>query len=175
MLRGKSALRSSGSGPSSIANERPPGKREAICRACRFILIAVAAAASLGARKAAKNPAAGQPQPSSQARQAPADAILCRVLEVKTAPKERVELAVFHQARKEDGERLGELLRSRDGAQGKFQTPDGRWHAATVLRLGTCFGRGVLVFPARGASLVRKEEFWLKIPIETGSLDSGRQ
>lgn len=120
---------------------------------------------------------AGWPRPkdssSGQARQsnqAPPGAVLCRVLEVKIVSSVRAELVIFHQAHNADGPKLGELLRSRDGAEGQFETPDGKWHAATVLRLATCFGRGMLVLPSARAGLVRKEEFWLKIPVQRGSL-----
>jgi len=91
-------------------------------------------------------------------------AVACRVLEAKVVEEMGVALIVFHQAERSDGARLGELLRQNDGAKIKFKTSDGRTHTATLLRLGTCFGRGLLVFPAGSARLARHDQFWLKFP-----------
>lgn len=91
-------------------------------------------------------------------------AVACRVLEAKTVERLNVAVVVFHQAQKSDGERLGQLLRRYDGASVEFETSDSRPHAATVLRLGTCFGRGLLVFPAAEARLAKQDQFWLRFP-----------
>lgn len=94
----------------------------------------------------------------------PQAAILCSALEVKTAERMGVALVMFHQANKSDGLRLGELLKRNDGASVEFETSDGHAHTATLLRLGTCFGRGLLVFPAGSVRLTPREQFWLKFP-----------
>ncbi len=91
-------------------------------------------------------------------------AIVCRALEVKTAENLGVTVVLFHQASKTDGTRLGELLRANDGASVDFETSDGRSHPATLFRMGTCFGRGLLVFPAGSAHLNPHDQFWLKVP-----------
>ena len=91
-------------------------------------------------------------------------AIVCRALEVKTAERMGVALVLFHQASKSDGARLGELLKLNDGVTVEFETSDGRPHVATLFRLGTCFGRGLLVFPSGSARLARQEQFWLRFP-----------
>ncbi len=91
-------------------------------------------------------------------------AIVCRALEVKTAEKLGVTLVLFHQASKTDGPRLGELLRANDGASVLFETSDGHDHPATLFRMGMCFGRGLLVFPAGSARLTPHEQFWLRFP-----------
>jgi hypothetical protein len=90
--------------------------------------------------------------------------VICTVLEAKTVERMNVAVVLFHQAQKSDGERLGQLLRQHDGASVEFETGDARPHAATVLRLGTCFGRGLLVFPATDARLTKQEQFWLRFP-----------
>jgi hypothetical protein len=95
---------------------------------------------------------------------APQAAVVCRALEVKTAEQMGVTLVLFHQANSSDGPRLAELLKNNDGASVEFETSDGRSHTATVFRLGTCFGRGVLIFPAGSARLARQEQFWLRFP-----------
>ena len=106
--------------------------------------------------------AMAQNKPGS--RPAPEAAIVCRALEVKTAERMRVALVLFHQASKRDGARLGELLRGNDGVTVEFETSDGRSHPATLFRLGTCFGRGLLVFPAGSAHLTPRDQFWLRFP-----------
>ena len=105
--------------------------------------------------------AAGQ----TETKSSPAGgAVICRVLEAKTVERMNVAVVLFHQAQKSDGERLGQLLRQHDGASVEFETSDARPHAATVLRLGPCFGRGLLVFPAADARLAKKDQFWLRFP-----------
>ena len=105
--------------------------------------------------------AAGQ----TETKSSPAGgAVICRVLEAKTVERMNVAVVLFHQAQKSDGERLGQLLRQHDGASVEFETSDARPHAATVLRLGTCFGRGLLVFPAADARLAKQDQFWLRFP-----------
>jgi len=104
----------------------------------------------------------GQGEP--KAPPASGAAMACRALEVKTAEQMGVTLVVFHQAQSGDGARLGELLRENDGATVEFETSDTQSHRATVFRLGTCFGRGLLVFPAGSARLSRQEQFWLRFP-----------
>lgn len=96
------------------------------------------------------------------------ETVACRVLEVHTATQPGVTLLVFHQREANDRARLGTLLRERDGAAVQFQTPDGQWHAATVLRLKSCFGRGLLLFPAGTAPLAEKDEFTLRFPPDGG-------
>jgi hypothetical protein len=91
-------------------------------------------------------------------------AVICRVLEAKTVERMNVAVVLFHQAHESDSERLGQLLRQHDGAAVEFETGDARPHAATVLRLGACFGRGLLVFPATEARLAKKDQFWLRFP-----------
>lgn len=94
-------------------------------------------------------------------------ALACRAVEIKTDEQMGVALVVFHQANKSDAARLGELLRANDGASVKFETSDGRSHKATLFRLGTCFGRGLLVFRTGDARLTPKEQFWLRFPKPT--------
>jgi hypothetical protein len=94
----------------------------------------------------------------------PAAPLVCRALEVKTAQQMGVALVLFHQASKSDSARLGELLRGNDGLTVEFETSDGRSHPATLFRLGTCFGRGLLVFPAGSAHLTPGDQFWLRFP-----------
>jgi hypothetical protein len=106
------------------------------------------------------------PQNASGPPQGSGVALACRALEVKTAERLGVAVALFHQASKSDGPRLGKLLRAHDGASVEFDTSDGHSHSATLFRLGTCFGRGLLLFPAGSARLAAHEQFWLRFPEE---------
>jgi len=122
---------------------------------------AVLAAAGTGVHAGARA------QTESAAPPAPKDALLCEAMEVKTTKHLRVAVVVFHQANASDGPRLGELLRQDDGASVQFETSDGRTHKATMFRLGACFGRGLLLFPAKTARLTPKDQFWLRVPMES--------
>ena len=88
--------------------------------------------------------------------------VACSVLEMHLVTQPAVTVVVFHQRDKADQARLGELLRRRSESSVEFQTTDGAWHSATVLRLKSCFGRGLLIFPAGTAHLEEKGSFLLK-------------
>jgi hypothetical protein len=109
---------------------------------------------------AAAAPQSAPPSPAARG------SMVCQALEVHTSEQDGVTLVVFHQSEKSEGARLGELLRAHDGARVEFETSDGRAHSATLFRLGTCFGRGLLVFPAGSAQLSKREQFWLRFPQE---------
>jgi hypothetical protein len=128
--------------------------RKMLRRSILPLTLALAAALTLAG-------ATGQTETNSSPA---AGAVVCRVLEAKTAERMNVAVVVFHQAQKGDAERLGRLLRQHDGASVEFETSNGRTHAATVLRLGTCFGRGLLIFPATEAQLAKQDQFWLRFP-----------
>ena len=91
--------------------------------------------------------------------------IVCRVLEVKADSKTSVTIVIFHQANKADGPALGEMLKGNDGANAAFVTSDGKPHQATVFRLDTCFGRGMLVFPSPAAHLNLHEQFSIRTTV----------
>jgi hypothetical protein len=128
-------------------------------------LLAAVEFVALFAMLSALRVARAQHQPASQGTMpAPEAGMICSALEVKTAECVGAALVIFHQANKSDGPRLGEFLRQNDGASVEFQTSDGRAHTATAFRLGTCFGRGLLVFPAGSAQVSPGEQFRLKFP-----------
>jgi hypothetical protein len=89
--------------------------------------------------------------------------IPCRVLETMLSRTLQIRLAIFHYRDTADRERLGKILREDDGDQIQFQSSDGTWHSATMFRVRTCFGRGVLVFRASEARLAAKQGFLLRI------------
>jgi hypothetical protein len=85
-------------------------------------------------------------------------------MEVFVAERLGATAAIFHQSDKADGPRLGELLLAHSGAEVEFETPDGRRHPAKVVRMKSCFGRGLLLFAARDAKLAEEEDFILRFP-----------
>lgn len=85
--------------------------------------------------------------------------VTCRAMEVFVVKRLGATAVIFHQRDKADGPRLGELLLAHTGEEVEFQSPDGRWHRATVERVKSCFGRGLLLFSSRQAKLAAKENF----------------
>jgi hypothetical protein len=92
------------------------------------------------------------------------ETVVCRVMEVVVAERLGATVVIFHQRDKADGPRLGELLRAYSGAEIEFETRDGQCHRATVTRIKSCFGRGLLIFRADEARLTEKEDFVLRVP-----------
>lgn len=108
-------------------------------------------------------PAAAQPQ--ERPARAEAVSIACRAMEVHTNLNLAMTIVMFHQRDKADAERLGVLLRRSSGETVEFQADEGSpWRRATVFRLKSCFGRGLLLVPAGGAQLKEGDEFLLKFP-----------
>ena len=101
---------------------------------------------------------------ASPAPQQPPNVIACRVMEAHTSPELRLSAAIFHQQDKKEGPRLSSLLGGQSGAAVEFQTKDGARHRARVFRLKSCFGRGLLLFPAGEAQLKERETFSLQFP-----------
>jgi hypothetical protein len=83
-------------------------------------------------------------------------------MEVEVAAKFGVRLVIFHYRDAADRNRLGQLLRAYDGTSVQFETPGGPWRAATVLRLKSCFGRGLLVFAISEPALARGDNFFIR-------------
>lgn len=102
--------------------------------------------------------------PSPAAAAAAGPTISCRVIESAASAQSHVRLAIFHYANAADRARLGELLRKYDDSTVHFQTSDGSWRSATLSRLKTCFGRGLLVYSASGPALAAKQNFILRFP-----------
>ena len=87
------------------------------------------------------------------------DRISCRAMEVFVSKPLGVTAVLFHQSDKADGPRLGELLLAHTGEQVEIETPDGKRHAATVERVKSCFGRGLLLFATKEAELAANQDF----------------
>lgn len=95
--------------------------------------------------------------------------VACRVMEAHVSVNPAVSVVVFHQRDKADAERFSTLLRNaRDGGQVEFQRDEGgAWRPASVARLRSCFGRGLLILPTAETPLTETSTFLLRFP--TGS------
>ncbi len=95
--------------------------------------------------------------------------VACKVIEAHTSRDPAVSVVVFHQRDKTDAERLRALLkRATDGGTVEIQTGEaGEWRPATVARLMSCFGRGLLILPAGAPPLEAGGTFLLRFPVAT--------
>ncbi len=98
-------------------------------------------------------------------RLATADAgtIACRALEAHTDDELKVTVVVFHQRDEAQRSQLAALLREHSGAIVEVQGGDGAWRRARLVRLKSCFGRGLLLVPAP-APFSDRAEFVLRVP-----------
>jgi hypothetical protein len=105
--------------------------------------------------------------PAAGAQNQPQEAaITCRAMEVFLAERIGATAVIFHQRDKADGARLGELLAAHTGEDVEFETSDGQRHPATVARVKSCFGRGLLLFDTKEAKLAAKDDFVLHFNIK---------
>jgi hypothetical protein len=95
-------------------------------------------------------------------KQAGKETINCRAMEVFQSKQLGTTAVIFHQRDKADGPRLGALLLAHSGEDVEFETSDGRRHSATVGRVKSCFGRGLLLFRSKEAKLAAKDDFVLQ-------------
>ena len=95
-------------------------------------------------------------------KQSGEESIECRAMEVFQAERLGATAVIFHQRDKADGPRLGELLQAHSGQDVEFETRDGHPHRATVARMKSCFGRGLILFAASEAKLTAGDDFVLR-------------
>ena len=76
---------------------------------------------------------------------ADAGMIACRALETHTDDELKVTVVVFHQRDQAQRTRLAALLREHSGTMVEVRSGDGAWRRARVVRLKSCFGRGLLM------------------------------
>lgn len=88
--------------------------------------------------------------------------VACRVLEAHAGTHPAVVAVVFHQRDKVDQSRLASLLRQHSGENVQVQVGDETLADASVFRLKSCFGRGLLLLPAGGPPLKDGTTFVLK-------------
>jgi len=95
--------------------------------------------------------------------------VACRVREAHASENPASGLVVFSQRDKADAQRLSALLRSaRDGGAVEFQSAEGGdWHPASIVRLKSCFGRGLLIIPAGQTPPSEGSTILLRFPVGT--------
>ncbi len=94
---------------------------------------------------------------------ADANTIACRALEAHTDDELKVTVVVFHQRDEAQRSQLAALLREHSGAMVEVKAGDGTWRRARLVRLKSCFGRGLLMLPA-SAPFSDRAEFVLRLP-----------
>ena len=119
----------------------------AVLVAAPFVILPVFSGA-----QAAPNPGTGS-----------AGTIACRALESHTDNDLKVTVIVFHQRDEARRSQLAALLRGHSGAMVEVQAGDGAWRRARLVRLKSCFGRGLLMLPAP-APFSDRAEFVLRVP-----------
>ena len=92
--------------------------------------------------------------------------IICRVMEAFEEGRLGVRAIVFHQRDKADGPRLGSLLLAHSGKEMELETTGGRRYRATVFRVKSAFGRGLVLIPTSKLKLGEHDEFTLRLPGE---------
>ena len=92
------------------------------------------------------------------------EGIICKVMESFEEGRLGVRAIVFHQRDKADGPRLGSLLLTHSGKEMELETTDGRRYRATVFRVKSCFGRGLVLVPTSKLKLGEHDEFTLRLP-----------
>ena len=101
--------------------------------------------------------------PVAQAAPPDAETIACRALEAHTDNELKVTAIVFHQRDQVQRAELATLLRGHSGEWVEVQAADGTWRRAHMLRLKSCFGRGLLLLPAP-APISEGGDFVLRLP-----------
>lgn len=120
---------------------------------------------------AAKCCAAGTTAKPAAPTAKPADpnVVACHALEVHTNAQPAITILVFNQKNRDDHERLSDLLKDNEGASVEVKASDGTWHKASVARLRSCFGRGLLFFSGESSPVEEKDDFVLRFPAKKTS------
>lgn len=105
-------------------------------------------------------------QARAAATKATNGALMCSVMEAFEEGKLGMRAIIFHQRDKADGPRLGSLLLAHSGEEMVLETTGGRRYRATVFRMKSCFGRGLVLVPSSKLKLGEKDEFALHLPGE---------
>ena len=101
---------------------------------------------------------------SAQTEQHPvAVTIACRVLETHADPELKVAVILFHQRDEAQRSELAMLMRNYSGQTVQIQGNDGGWRDARMVRLKSCFGRGLLLLPAP-SPVSEQSQFLLRVP-----------
>jgi hypothetical protein len=90
--------------------------------------------------------------------------IICSIIEAFEGGRLGVRAIIFHQHNKADGPRLGALLLAHSGEEMELETTGGPRYRATVFRIKSAFGRGLVLVPTSMLKLGAHDEFTLRQP-----------
>jgi hypothetical protein len=120
--------------------------------------------AAQAAGRPTASPAKPATKPSATVGQPAPRYVNCHALETHVNAQPAVTVVVFTQRDKTDHARLSDLLKESDSAAVELRTSDGKWHKANLVRLRTCFGRGMLFLAADSGAPHDRENFLLRFP-----------
>jgi hypothetical protein len=106
-------------------------------------------------------PAPGVAQEAPLPQTAEPRPIACRALESHTDKELNVAVIIFHQRDEAERDRLATLLHAHSGEVVEIRAGDSGWRRARLLRLKSCFGRGLLLVSAP-ATISERAEFLLR-------------
>lgn len=89
--------------------------------------------------------------------------IACRALDTYTDPELKISFIVFHQRDEAQRSELATLLRNYSGQTVEIQGADGNWRSARMIRLKSCFGRGLLLLSAP-SPIAEHSQFLVRVP-----------
>jgi hypothetical protein len=104
------------------------------------------------------------PGHDQQAPPATSNVVACKILEVHANKEPGVVLVIFHQRDKKDQPRFAALLRQSTGGAIQIRPTGAQWQTAQVVRLKSCFGRGLLILPAGTTALKESADLLVKFP-----------
>jgi hypothetical protein len=111
-------------------------------------------------------PLQAKPQTAAEHNQpahaAPSNVVTCRIMEVHANKDPGVVLVIFHQRDKQDQPRFAALLKQSSGGTIQIRPAGAQWQSAAVIRLKSCFGRGMLILPAGTTSLRERADLTVK-------------
>lgn len=114
--------------------------------------------------KSTTSAAAAASKPSTTVGQPAPRYVNCHALEEHANAQPSVTIVVFTQRDKPDHTRLSDLIKENDGGGVELRTSDGKWHKATLVRLRSCFGRGLLFLAGDAEEPKDRENFLLRFP-----------
>lgn len=134
-----------------------------------FFAVCAVAQTNQGASKPPGPAAAHAPKAAAALGQPAPRFVACHALEKHASAQPSVTIVVFNQRDKPDHQRLSDLLKENDGSGVELRTSDGKWHKATVARLKSCFGRGLLFLSGDVEQLKDRDDFLLRFPPKAAS------
>lgn len=112
----------------------------------------------------APNPFFAAPRSQAPRSTATPNLVTCRILEVHANKDPGVVLVIFHQRDKQDQPRFAALLKQSNGGAIQIRPAGAQWQTVPVIRLKSCFGRGMLILPAGTTSLKEHADLMVRFP-----------